>query len=161
LAADRNPIDERGMLDPKTQTLAIQYLGVNLAAPEKVVYQYRLEGFDDAWQDAGHRTEAVYRRLPPGTYTFRVMASNGDGVWTTPVSARPFTVLPSFYQTTWFAILCAAAAIVLVWLLFSMRIRAVTRVVRARADERAEERVRIARELHDTLLQSFHGLLLR
>jgi signal transduction histidine kinase len=69
-------------------------------------------------------------------------------------------VLPSFYQATWFKILCALAGVALVWLIFALRVRAVTRVVRTRAEERADERIRIARELHDTLLQGIQGLLL-
>src|SRR6185503_9235138 len=75
-------------------------------------------------------------------------------------AARSFVVLPSFYQTAWFAVLCAVAGATLVWLAFTMRVRAITRVVRARAEERADERIRIARELHDTLLQGIQGLLL-
>jgi signal transduction histidine kinase len=159
VAADRTPIDERGIVEPRPQAVSIEYLGVNLTAPGNVVYRYRLDGLDESWQDAGNRTEAIYRRLPPGTYAFQVMASNGDGAWTAPVS-RPFTVLPSFYQTTWFAILCAVAVILVVWVAFALRVRVITREVRARAEERADERIRIARELHDTLLQGIQGLLL-
>jgi signal transduction histidine kinase len=69
-------------------------------------------------------------------------------------------VLPSFHQTAWLVLLCALVAVVLLWLLFVLRVRAITRVFRARAEERADERIRIARELHDTLLQGLQGLLL-
>src|SRR5262249_843985 len=101
-----------------------------------------------------------YTRLAPGTYVFRVQASNGDGVWTPPVSTASFTVLPSFYQTTWFLLLCGLAGLLLLWAAFTLRIRAVSQAVGARAEERADERVRIARDLHDTLLQGIQGLLL-
>ncbi|MEP7042903.1 MAG: triple tyrosine motif-containing protein [Dokdonella sp.] len=160
IAADRHLLDAKATFGPKPQTLEIRYFGVNPAAPERVIYQYRLEGLDDTWQEAGHRTAAIYTRLQAGTYTFRVMASNGDGVWSAPVSSAAFTVLPSFYQTTGFALLCACAGLVLLSLTIRMRVRAITRAVRARAEERADERIRIARELHDTLLQGIQGLLL-
>jgi signal transduction histidine kinase/ligand-binding sensor domain-containing protein len=158
--ADRQPLDEHRTIAPDPDSLEIRYFGVNLTAPDQVIYKYRLNGLDDEWQDVGHRTEAIYTHLPAGTYTFQVMASNGDGVWTSPLSTEPFRVLPSFYQTTWFAVLCGCAVLVLLWLGFRIRLRAVTREVRARAEERADERIRIARELHDTLLQGVQGLLL-
>jgi signal transduction histidine kinase len=161
MAADGTPVDGSPALGPRPRTLVIQYIGVNLTAPDNVIYRYRLQGLEDTRQDAGHRTETVYSRLQPGTYTFSVMASNGDGTWTTPVSSTPFRVLPSFYQTVWFAVLCGLAGVGVLWFAIAMRVRAITRVVRARAEERADERIRIARELHDTLLQSFQGLMLR
>ncbi len=88
------------------------------------------------------------------------MASNGNGVWTAPVSSPPFSIAPSFYQTTWFAILSALVVVLLLGSIFSLRVRALTRAIRARAEERADERIRIARELHDTLLQGVQGLML-
>ena len=140
-----------------TRTIEIQYLGVNLTAPETVVYRYRLEGFDNSWQEAGRRTEAIFTRLPPGTYTFSVTASNGDGEWTAPVSLAPFTVLPSFYQTTWFAAAIVGFALLMVGLAYRVRVRQIARVMNARFDERLAERTRVARDLHDTLLQTVHG----
>jgi signal transduction histidine kinase/ligand-binding sensor domain-containing protein len=160
ISVDYRPLGHTAFIGPRPQALEIRYFGVNLTAPEQVIYRYRLDGFDDAWQDVGHRTEAIYTRLPAGTYTFRVIASNGNGAWTAPVSTAAFTVLPSFYQTTWFAAICICTALIIIWLVFRTRLRAITREVRARADERADERIRIARELHDTLLQGIQGLLL-
>lgn len=75
MVADGQPLTADRVLAAATRTLEIQYVGVNLTAPENVIYRYRLEGFDDAWEEAGRRTEAIYRRVPPGTYTFSVMAS--------------------------------------------------------------------------------------
>lgn len=160
IAVDRNPLSASGAIGPRPQTLDIQYLGVNLTAPDKVIYQYRLDGLDDSWQDAGHRTEAIYTHLRPGNYIFQVIASNGNGIWTAPVAAKPFSVLPSFYQTAWFAALCGLAGLLLLWFIVMARVRAITRVIRARAEERADERIRISRDLHDTLLQGIQGLLL-
>ena len=160
IAADHRPVNDDGAIGPRPQVLEFRYFGVNLTAPEQVIYRYRLDGFDDTWQDVGHRTEAIYTRIPSGTYTFRVIASNGNGEWTAPVSTASITVLPSFYQTNWFAAMCIGAVLVILWLAFRIRVRAITREVRARAEERADERIRIARELHDTLLQGIQGLLL-
>ena len=157
MVADGQPVRDNRVLEPATRTLEIQYFGVNLTTPENVIYRYRLEGYDESWQEAGRRTEAIYTRLPPGTYTFSVMASNGDGAWTDPVSSAPFTVLPSFYQTRWFAAAMVGLAVLMVGIVHRIRVQQISRVMSARFDERLAERTRVARELHDTLLQTVHG----
>jgi signal transduction histidine kinase len=119
-----------------------------------------LEGFDKEWQLAGARRQAFYSKLTPGTYTFRVIASNNDGLWNEAGASFGFTVPPSFIQSVLFKTLCAVAVLTLLWLLYTIRLRQVTGQVRTRLYERLAERTRIARELHDTLLQSFQGLLL-
>jgi signal transduction histidine kinase/ligand-binding sensor domain-containing protein len=121
ITADRKPVGA-GSVGPESQLLEVQFLGVNLTAPERVTYKYRLDGFDEAWLDAGHRTEVSYRQLRPGRYVFRVMASNGDGIWTHPVSSAYFIVLPSLYQTTWFRVFCLAAALFLIGTLYQLRL---------------------------------------
>ena len=160
ITADGSMPNSRAEFPPNIATLDVQYFGVNLTDPRSVIYRYQLGGLDPGWQDVGHRTEAIYTHLRPGRYTFRVMASNGDGIWTPPVASLPFTVLPSSYQTWWFAGLCAAAALLLIWLVVTARLRSVSHAIRIREEGRADERVRIARELHDTLLQGVQGLLL-
>jgi signal transduction histidine kinase len=156
---DGQQVGEGNRVKAGTGTVRIKYFGANLFAPEKVNYQYWLHGFDKSWQDVDRRTEAVYTHLGPGTYLFEVKATNGEGVWTAPVSTT-FTVLPTYYQTWWFQALCMVAGLLILWLLVNSRVRFVAAAVRMRAEERAEERVRIARELHDTLLQGFQGLLM-
>jgi signal transduction histidine kinase len=160
ITADGLTANAREEFPPNISTLNVQYFGVNLADPRSVVYRYRLEGLDPSWQDVGNRTEAIYTHLRAGRYTFQVMASNGDGIWTAPVVSTPFTVLPRFYQTTWFAVMCVAVGAVILWLSYLLRFRFVSTAIRVRAEERADERIRIARELHDTLLQGVQGLLL-
>ena len=155
--ADGQSLNGSRALQSTTRTLEIQYFGVNLTAPENVIYRYHLQGFDESWREAGRRTEAFYTRLPPGTYTFSVMASNGDGVWTAPVSSGPVTVLPSFYQTRWFAAAMIGLVALIVGSIHRARVRQIARVMNARFDERLAERTRVARELHDTLLQTIHG----
>src|SRR5262249_44693660 len=83
----------------------VQYTALSLAAPERVQFRYRLEGLDDEWIDAGSRRSAYFTRLPPGDYTFHVRASNNDGVWNDTGATLHFTLLPHFYQTSWFAVL--------------------------------------------------------
>jgi signal transduction histidine kinase len=160
ISADGHDLLTGNVMSAQSHALTLQYFGINLTEPESVIYRYRLDGFDKSWQDVGHRIEAIYTNLTPGVYTFRVMASNGDGRWTSPVSSQSITVLPHYYQTWWFDTFCALVAICLIWSLLTVRVRASAESIRIRADERAEERIRIAGELHDTLLQGVQGLLL-
>jgi signal transduction histidine kinase len=97
--------------------------------------------------------------LKPGTYTFHVIACNSDGVWNESGASLNFTILPAWYQTLWFRFTCVVIFAFLLWILYRLRLRQVDRQYSARLEERVGERTRIARELHDTLLQSLHGLL--
>jgi len=105
--ADRHQIDPAGALTlaAGTKTLEFRYAGINLAAPEKVHYQYRLEGFDRDWIDAGTRRMASYTNLKPGSYRFQVRAASDDGPWSTGTTT--FRQRAFFYQTAWFMALCA------------------------------------------------------
>jgi signal transduction histidine kinase/ligand-binding sensor domain-containing protein len=141
--------------------LEIDYIGIDLTAPEKVIYKYMLVGEDTAWQDAGTRRQAFYRHLSPGKYTFRVAAASGDEVVTELTLPLVLTVTPAFYQTKWFIAICLLAALSLLYAAYLMRMQYVTNGLKERLKERSSERIRIARELHDTLLQSIHGLMLR
>jgi signal transduction histidine kinase/ligand-binding sensor domain-containing protein len=142
-------------------TVRIRYQGVFLTAPEKVRYRYKLEGLETDWQDVGARTEAVYTNLNPGKYRFRVVASSGYDRWTAQDYSIAFSVLPGFYQTVWFALGCVALALLAFWALVRIRTHRLARQIRRHAEERADERIRIARDLHDTLLQGVQGLMLR
>jgi signal transduction histidine kinase/ligand-binding sensor domain-containing protein len=142
-------------------TIRIGYLGVYMAAPERVTYKYKLEGLDTDWQDAGSRTEAVYTSIRPGDYRFKVAASNRYGQWTPEADSIRFSILPAFYQTVWFYVLCMLAGFLIFWGIVRLRTRRLAREIGRRAEERADERIRIARDLHDTLLQGVQGLMLR
>jgi signal transduction histidine kinase/ligand-binding sensor domain-containing protein len=142
------------------QNIEINYTAPSLLIPQRVRFRYKLEGFDKDWRDAGVRRQAFYSKLPPRTYTFRVTASNNDGVWNEAGASFAFSIPPSFTQSVLFKALCAITILGLSWLLYTIRLRQLTGQVRARLYERLAERTRIARELHDTLLQSFQGLLL-
>jgi len=82
------------------------YTGLSLLAPQRSLFKYRLDGFDKGWIDAGTRRTAYYTRLPPGAYTFRVIASNNDGIWNDAGASFRFTLEPLLYQTLWFRLLC-------------------------------------------------------
>jgi signal transduction histidine kinase/ligand-binding sensor domain-containing protein len=161
MTVDGRPLPNAAQVSPGYHTLRINYLGAYVTAPEKVSYKYRLEGVDQAWQDVGSRTEAVYTGLRPGTYRFSIVASNGEGAWSQPDESQQFTVLPSFYQKPIFVILCILTAVGLLWLAYRLRIRYIAAAIRTSEMVRADERIHIARDLHDTLLQGVQGLTLR
>jgi signal transduction histidine kinase len=144
----------------RTRSLRFVYTALSLAAPQKVRFRYQLQGYDQEWSDPVSVREVNYANLPPGKYRFRVIACNNDGVWNESGAAVDFTILPTFYQTRAFLLLCATALLGLFWLGVRLRLRHVAGVIRERAEVRADERVRIARDLHDTLLQGVQGLTL-
>jgi signal transduction histidine kinase/ligand-binding sensor domain-containing protein len=164
--ADRKPYDPALAsaslrLPALTRDLQIDYTALSLTAPEKMRFRYRLEGFDAAWRDVGTRRQAFYTDLPPGDYRFQVIASNNDGVWNETGASVHLAIAPTFYQTRWFAALCIAIGGALLWLLLWVRGRQIEMRMRLRLEERVLERERLARDLHDTFLQSMQGLVLR
>lgn len=140
-----------------TRDLEIDYTGLSFIAPQKVRFRYMLEGRDKSWQEVGARRQAFYSDLRPGKYRFRVMASNADGVWSVSGAAMEFSVSPDFYQRPWFRFFCVIAALALLWLLYRLRLRQIGKALNERFEERIAERTRLARELHDTLLQTLQG----
>lgn len=148
-------------LPPHPRDLQIDYTSPTFATPQRVKFRYRLDGFDRDWHDAGTRRQAFYTDLPPGKYTFRVTACSSEGVWDNSPAQLNFSVAPAYYQTKWFRAFCAFAFLGLLWAAYQWRVRHLQREFEMTLDARVGERTRIARELHDTLLQSFHGVLLR
>jgi signal transduction histidine kinase len=147
-------------LPAQTRDLQIDYTALSFVAPEKVLFRYKLEGWDRDWQWVGNRRQAFYTNLSPGDYRFRVAASNNSGVWNEAGTSFAFSIAPAYYQTTWFRLSCVAAFLAMLWALYQLRLRQVAREFNVRMDERVDERMRIARELHDTMLQSFQGAVL-
>jgi signal transduction histidine kinase/streptogramin lyase len=144
-------------LPPRTNRIQIDYTAMTLIAPERVRFRYWLEGFDDDWVDAGHGRQAVYTNLAPGQYRFRVAARNKEGLWSESPPAFGFVVQPSFYQTAWFIgglVVLTAAGLGGAWLLRVRRLHQGFALV-------LTERARVAREIHDTLLQTLVGLTLK
>jgi len=147
-------------LPARRTNVQINYSALSLSVPEKVQIRYKLDGVDKDWQDPGTRREALYSRLPPGHYQFHVIASNNDGVWNKVGADLSFAIAPAWFQTIWFEFLVAVAILGLIWMAYTLRMRQVTAHIQERLGTQIEERERIARELHDTLLQSFQGLTL-
>lgn len=141
----------------KTRNIQINYTAYSLTIPERVKFRYRLRGLDSDWQDPGTRRTAFYTDVPPGRYRFEVIASNNDGVWNNDGAASEFDIQPMFYQTKAFLILCIMAAATLIWLGVVTRLRQVQLRMRSSFELRMAERTRIARDLHDTLLQTIQG----
>ena len=148
-------------LPAQVRDLQIDYTGLSYVAPEKVHFRYKLEGWDSDWQWVGNRRQAFYTNLSPGDYRFRVAASNNSGVWNEAGTSFAFSIAPAYHQTTWFRLSCVAAFLALLWALYQLRLRQTTQRVQHRMEGRLMERERIARELHDTLLQSVQGLILK
>jgi signal transduction histidine kinase len=148
-------------LKPRLTSLQVNYAATSLLIPDRVGFRYRLDGYDKGWIDAGSRRQAFYSKLPPGSYTFTVIASNDSGVWNDSGASLSFTVAPTFAQTIWFKSLCALALVSLLFVVYRLRVRQLTSRFRERMYERLAERERIARDLHDTFFQAIQGLLLR
>jgi signal transduction histidine kinase/ligand-binding sensor domain-containing protein len=155
------PIGPDLRLPVGTKSLRVDYTALSLSIPERVRFRYQLLGSDTAWQDAGGRREAFYTNLAPGSYRFRVIAANDDGVWNQAGAAFDFTIPPSLTQTRWFPAVWVAALGALIWLAYLARMRQVAGGLRLRYQAALAERTRIAQELHDTLLQGFTGITLQ
>lgn len=157
VTADGTPFDIHAPIAlPKlTHTLQIDYTAPDLSAPERVRFRYRLDGVDQDWQAAGDRRVAFYTALQPGRYTFHLMAANEDGVWSDDVAAINFQLPPAWYQSVLFKLACGALLIALAVIALYLRERRLDRIRQVRQAERE----RIARDLHDTLLQGTQGLI--
>ncbi|MEQ1759654.1 MAG: two-component regulator propeller domain-containing protein [Vicinamibacterales bacterium] len=138
----------------RTRAVQIDYSALDTSSPHRTRFRYRLRGFDDKWQDAGARLTAFYTNLPPGQYDFEVTASNQINVWGAPTAAWRFSVDPVFYQTRWFPLACAGLVALAGWGIWRLRLAQ----VRQQFNIVLGERVRLSREIHDTLLQSLVGV---
>lgn len=159
----RTEVDHRGDIEvpPGGADLEIFYTGLSYSAPEHVRFRYMLAGLDDGWTEAGTRRSVYYSHLPPGRYTFRVIAANGDGVWNTTGSHVGVRIVPGFYQTWWFVVFLATAAAAFGFAIHDRRVRILTRAKAAQEafsrrliESQEAERKRIAAELHDSLSQT-------
>ena len=138
--------------------LKIRYTLPEFRIPGRIHFRYRLEGWDKNWIEADSLRDADYTGIPPGHYTFRVASSDGYGQWSPVEAVMPVVVTPYFYQTGWFLFLVALLAIASIWQLHNIRVAQVSARINGRMHERLQERTRIARELHDTLLQGMLGI---
>jgi signal transduction histidine kinase/ligand-binding sensor domain-containing protein len=143
-------------LDPGEKAVRIAFTAAALGRPDKLRFRYRLVGMSDEWTDAEDRRDAAFTNLAPGSYRFEVNAINGAGL----TSERPGTIsferLPAYYETWWFRAMWALPVALILWLAHEMRSRTLARRLKIRADEREA----IARDIHDTLLQRLHAVML-
>ena len=142
-------------LPPGTRSVEFQYAGLSLVAPEKVRFRYKLEGHDPDWRGPVAERSATYTNLPPGTFRFRVLAANDDGLWNEAGATLDLTLEPAFHQTRVFLFLCTLLVGALLWTAYRLRLAQVRSRIQLQFRERFEERTRIAQELHDTLFQGF------
>src|SRR6185503_7531702 len=124
----------------RTGSVEISFTAVSLSHPEAVRFRYKLQEKDNDWHEAGTANPVAYRNLSPGHYHFIVNASDTNGVWAEKVANVDFTILPTFYQTRWFILLCIAAGLFVIWVLYQLRLRQVARAMSVRFDERLAER---------------------
>jgi signal transduction histidine kinase/ligand-binding sensor domain-containing protein len=155
------PIDGSTTLPARPARVTFRFTALDTHAPEQVRFRYRLDGYDDNWQETGTMRQATYTGLAPGEYRIQIAAANANGPWSDVPASAAFHVRPAFDQTKTFLALCAAAIALLLWTLYRIRLRIVAARLKFALEERHTERERIARELHDTLLQGFHSLQLR
>jgi signal transduction histidine kinase len=152
---DLKPFDDSLLDDQNIFSLTFAALSYSNSPANR--YRYKLEGLERDWNEVGaDRRQVVYTTLPARRYTFRVQGATSSGAWSDGV-ALPIEILPPWWGTWWFRLLSVAGAGALLWMLYLFRLRQ----LRRHLEERVNERTRIARELHDTLLQSFQGLMLR
>jgi len=151
----------RTSVPPGSNTFDFRFTALGFSAPEKLHFKYRLEPFDKDWVDARTHRTAHYTNMDPGEYSFHVLAANNFGVWSDQEASVRFVLQPHFYQTNWFRALCAVGMLMLLWGTYQFRVRQLAHQFNMTIEARVAERTRIARDLHDTLLQSFQALLLR
>ncbi len=140
---------------------SVQFTAPSLRKPESVRFAYQLMNVDSGWQDAGTRRAAFYTNVAPGSYRFRVKAVNDDGLPSSGETAITLVIAPTFSQTWWFKGLCLLAGMALLYALYRYRLHVATARLGERMQVRMDERVRIARTLHDNFLQSVHAIILR
>jgi len=155
ISADGNPLGLQGpiRLPGVRRRITFSYAGLSLSVPERVRFKYKLEGLDDGWSNAVTAREVTYNNLSSGTYRFRVIASNSDGLWNGEESVVPFEIDPAYWQTWWFRLSALLAGALAILLFVRLRLTRLTAQMNIRFEERLAERTRIAQELHDTLLQ--------
>jgi signal transduction histidine kinase len=148
-------------LDPNPREVQINYTSPILGTPERTKFKYMLRGYDTTWREVGTRRTAFYSDLPPGEYFFQVLAKNDGASWSEPGKGVKIAILPAYYQTWWFQTALGIIALLILGLIYRLHIQQLEKQLRMKMEVRQAERERIARELHDTLLQGTQAMILR
>ncbi len=147
-------------LSHRQNIFSIEFSALSYFNAETNRYRYKLDGLDDHWHEVrSDQRTASYTTLPAGTYTFHVQGATSRGPWSEPGAILRIEVLPAWYQTVLFRGVCIVLFLVLSWSIYQLRLKQLERQFNTALEARVDERSRIARELHDTLLQTVHGLL--
>jgi len=149
-------------LSPYLSSFSIEFAALSYRSPTTNRYRYTLEGLDTSWHEVpSDRRIATYTTLPPGSYTFRVQGATSRGPWTDPGATLQIMIPPPWWATWWFRSWVVALLISATFVVYRLRMGQLAREFTMRLSERIGERTRIARELHDSLLQGFQGILYR
>ena len=158
---ERHTAGHELVLPPGTHHVELRFDSISLSSPEKIRFQYRMDDVDPVWLDADNSLTAVYTNIPTGTHAFKVRACNSNGVWDRSGISFLVTQKPYFYETGPFRLAVVIAFVLTFTGAYRLRLRQMRAQMNARLDERVLERTRIARDLHDTLLQSFQASLVQ
>jgi signal transduction histidine kinase len=156
-----HPVGSELVLQPGIHRVELQLAAVDLANPQRIRLQYRMEGVDSEWLDANSSRVAIYTSVPVGRHRMLIRATDSTGHWNPPTVVYEVTQLPYFYETLIFRISVVIGFILLLILAYLWRVRYLIRQSRIILEERQVEREAVARDLHDTFLQSVQGLILR
>ena len=157
ISADSRPIDvhSASKVPSPPGRLTFVYSGLSLRNPDRVRFRYQLDGYDSRWSEVTAAHEATYTNIGPGSYRFRVIASNADGVWNPEETVVRLEIAPFFWQTWWFRLSVVSTFGLGMLALYRLRLHQVRTHLNRIFEERLAERTQIAQELHDTLLQGF------
>jgi ligand-binding sensor domain-containing protein/signal transduction histidine kinase len=156
------PYVESLTLSYRDSVFSFEFAALSYANSHKNRYRYKLDNLEPGWNEVGSKQRlATYTNLNPGKYVFRVQGSNSDGVWNEEGVSLAILITPPWWRTYWFRALFAIVLLTVMWTAYQLRLRQLATQFNLRLEERVSERTRIARDLHDTLLQSFQGALLR
>src|SRR5258705_7233998 len=138
ISADGSLPEQRGdiTIPPRRQRITVAFTGLSLSVPERVMFRYRLDGFDRDWGEPASLRQAVYTNLGPGKYRFHVIASNSDGVWNPSDSTMRFAIAPAYWQTSWFRLSAVLLVTAMGWTMYRVRLGQVARQLNLRFEER-------------------------
>lgn len=142
------------ILSPGKEHVELHFTAIDLASPENIHIQYKLDGVDSAWLDADSSRTAIYTDIPVGVHLFHIRATNGDGIWDRKGIVYSITQKPFFYETLWFRLGAVTIGVFILAGLYQLRLRQAAARMNAAFNERISERNRLAGELHDTILQT-------